>query len=528
MEEEPKQIRGSSLLLAGRGMSAVINFAFQVLLVRFLATTDYGAISYVLAVVASSQSLSTLGINTAIPRFVPIYEENNDYDRITGTLLLSLATILGIFGVFAALLYGLPASYVDALIGDHQVVSLLYIMSALIPLQGADGILAGLYASIASPRTIFFRNHLLVPGIRLLVIFPLVIFRKPVTMIALGYVLVSAVVVAICAGMLVSILVQRGIWHRLHWTSPRLPIRELFSFSIPVLSSEFVSVAMTNTVAVFLLARFHSTSEVAIYRAVGPAATMNQAVIASFSILYTPLAARFLARNDHAGINRLYWNTTVWMGILSYPVFLLTFSLATPLTVVIYGSRYASSGAVLAILAVGYYFNTVLGLNTQTLRVYGNVKFILLVNCLTAAAGVAASVVFISRYGALGAAGAMTGTLLVRNFLTQAGFRRTPGMQAFGRQYVTYYAVLTAGAALLWIVVGVFHLRLIAGLSLAALIFVAVFMSAQDQLRVVENFPELMKIRLVRRALTMHALLSTHTSRYLVRAGEHLAAYRSK
>ena len=64
-----KQIRGSSLLLAGRFISTGLNFVSQILIVRHLSTTEYGAWTYALALVAFFQGISTLGLRRGITRF---------------------------------------------------------------------------------------------------------------------------------------------------------------------------------------------------------------------------------------------------------------------------------------------------------------------------------------------------------------------------------------------------------------------------------------------------------------------------
>jgi O-antigen/teichoic acid export membrane protein len=74
-----KQIRGSSLFLVGRFLSMGINFSGQVLMVRYLATAEYGALAYALAAVAFFQPFATLGLHDAVSRFVPIYQENREH-----------------------------------------------------------------------------------------------------------------------------------------------------------------------------------------------------------------------------------------------------------------------------------------------------------------------------------------------------------------------------------------------------------------------------------------------------------------
>ena len=79
-----------------------------------------------------------------------------------------------------------------------------------------------------------------------------------------------------------------------------------------------------NTTNVLMLQAFGSTTDVADYRVVQPAAKLNLLVMTSFSLLFTPQAARFFARGDKAGINNLYWRTAAWTAVFSFPVFAMT------------------------------------------------------------------------------------------------------------------------------------------------------------------------------------------------------------
>ena len=89
-----RQIRGSSLLLVGRLVSKGVNFAVQVLTVRYLVKSDYGAFAYALSIVAIGTTFVTFGLDRAVTRFVPIYHEHRDYNKMFGTLALVLGAIL--------------------------------------------------------------------------------------------------------------------------------------------------------------------------------------------------------------------------------------------------------------------------------------------------------------------------------------------------------------------------------------------------------------------------------------------------
>ena len=81
------QIRGSSLLLVGRAVAMAVNFLVQVLTVRYLTKTDYGAFAYALAIVDLGQMVATFGMDRTITRFLSIDDEHGRYDRLFGTLV---------------------------------------------------------------------------------------------------------------------------------------------------------------------------------------------------------------------------------------------------------------------------------------------------------------------------------------------------------------------------------------------------------------------------------------------------------
>ncbi len=250
------QIRGSSLLLVGRGLSATINFATQVLIVRYLSTHDFGAFAYVLSIVTFFQAFSTLGLQTAIPRFVPIYHEKREYNKLFGTMALVALVIGSMLLLLAVAARFTPQSLFHFRLEDRQTVALLYIMVFLIPVQALDSLLGSFFASLTSPRTIFFRTHVLSPSIKLLVAILLIALGSNVTFLAYGYVVGSALGVVICIGVLITILKRKSLLEEFRPSDITMPTRELFSFSLPVLTSELVTGGMMNTIAVFLLAHY--------------------------------------------------------------------------------------------------------------------------------------------------------------------------------------------------------------------------------------------------------------------------------
>ncbi|MDP1807848.1 MAG: oligosaccharide flippase family protein, partial [Acidimicrobiales bacterium] len=89
-----RQIRGSSLLLVGRVVALVINVTTQVVMVRALSKTDYGAFAYALTIATLARTLVSFGEDQALTRFLAIYEEKREYDKLFGTFVMATVKIV--------------------------------------------------------------------------------------------------------------------------------------------------------------------------------------------------------------------------------------------------------------------------------------------------------------------------------------------------------------------------------------------------------------------------------------------------
>ncbi|MFQ5737387.1 MAG: flippase [Acidobacteriota bacterium] len=491
------QIRGSTLLVTGRLIAVGLNFAAQVSLARYLGTDDYGLFFYALSFVAFWQAFATLGFKRAISRFVPIYDEKGEIEKLFGTILLSggvvIATGLTIIGTF----YLAPGLFSHFLIQGDRAVVLLSILVFLVPVEGLDLLLVHLFAAFGEPRAIFFRKYVLGPGLKLLVVLLLISLGTSVKFLAWGYLLASVAGLTLYLWVLLGIFRRRGLFQSCRLRTLRIPVREVLSFTLPVLTSDLLTVVM-NPVSVLLLGYFHDASEVARFRVVLPAARFNTLVMSSLGMLYTPAAARLFARKDTRGINSLYWNTAAWTAVLSFPIFAMTFCMASPLTTFLYGARYESSATILALLALGYYFNASLGFNGVTLKVLGKVRYTVAIDLLTLATNAAANMILIYRYGALGAALGTAGTMVFHNILKQAGLGLVSGLHVLDWKYVSFY--LTIGGGVLALVAVQFFAPRNVYLGATFVLLTALFVLAagRKKLDIGQTFPALLRIPVLR------------------------------
>jgi O-antigen/teichoic acid export membrane protein len=506
-----RQIRGSSLMLIGRSLSIVVNFAIQVAIVRYLSKANYGAFAYALSFVTLGQTLTVFGLNRATTRFLPIYHERGDYNKMFGTILLMIATIFSLGTLLILLVYGFQEVIGQTLLNDAtdkaQVITLLLILIGLAPVQAIDDMIAAMFAIFASPRTIFFRKYVLSPILRLAVVLVLIVGQSDEYFLARGYLFAGILGVGIYAVALMRTLDKQGMFKHFDPKTISVPARELFIFTIPLLTTDLVYVLMSSADAI-LLEHFRGSTEVAAFRAVQPSAMLNQFVLQAFTILFVPTAARMFARNDNQGINNLYWQTALWTSVLSFPIFAMTFSLAHPLTVLLYKKQYEDSAVILALLSFGYYFNCALGFNGTILQVYGKLYYTVVINILASIINVAINLLLIPHYGALGAACGTCGTMVAHNIFKQIGLRFGTGISLFEWKHFKVYLSIVIGALGLLAVQSVMPANyswkepyIYISFALAAMVSLAVVSLNRNDLNLVRTFPELLRFRLARRLL---------------------------
>lgn len=186
------------------------------------------------------------------------------------------------------------------------------------------------------------------------------------------------------------------------------------------------------------------------------------------------------------------------MAVLSFPVFALTFSLAKPLAIFLYGARYAPSGSVLALLSLPIYFNVVIGFNLQTLKIFERLRYVIAVSLVTVLANVLLCAPLIKVYGAMGGALGSSAAVIVYNLLLQAGLSPTAHFHVFDRRYFSVYLTIALSACGLFFAGFLTSLSLYALLPVAACVSLVVFALTKKKLNIAETFPELLRLPFMR------------------------------
>lgn len=486
------QIRGSTFLLVGRVAALAVTFVSQVLVVRYLTKDDYGAFAYALSAVAFVQPFLALGLDLADTRFFALYDERDDRPRLAGLIALEAGTVLGLGALLVGAVVGLRGALTGTLTSDPQSVHLLALLIGIAPAQAFDTLALDLFAIFAGARTVFLRRFVLAPGLRLVALVVVMGGHLGVTALAIGYLAAAVAGSAVFIPALGRLLRHIDVGGHLRRRRFVVPAREVFAFALPLLSASLV-LTLSTTLGAIVLGHSRDTSAVAAFRAVQPVATLVTVVHTSFAVLFQPLAARLHARSDPEGLSTLYWRTVSWLTVLSFPVAALCICFAQPVTVTLFGERYASSATYLAILAAASYVQAASGFNGATLQIVGRLGYLMTSNVIVCVFAVVANILLVAWEGALGAAVATAATVVLHNALKQAGLSRA-GVRALDLAFLLVLARIAAGFLLLAALQVAVDLPVAAAVAAVVVVSVAILRSCRGHLALAETFPELARL----------------------------------
>ncbi len=493
LAEEPStvdtsHVRGSTLLLVGRMLSIGINLVSQALIARHLSQADFGAFALAFSIASVGQVFITLGLHRGATQFFARYEEAGDHRRLVGTILFNIAVIVGLGAVLViGVAFAQGALTANGLL-DPTATAILLILVALAPIDALDDMLIALFAVLGSPRAIFLRRYLIGPLLRLIVAATLVLADGDAMQLAIGYLLATLLGLVTYGAIFVRILARRGVFHTLRAAPPTVPIREVLTFSVPLLSNDGVWL-LVNTLPLIVLTASRGLEEVAAFQVIRPAAALNMIVANSFYVLYLPAASRIAARRDTAATGELFWRTTMWVAVMSFPIFVGTFALGRPIAGLLFGDRYEPSGTYLSILAFGYLVNAASGFNGVTLAANGHTRTVAIVNLVAALIGAGLALVLIPFAGALGAAIAASLTLIIQNVMLQIALWRMVGIPLVHPEALRVFGIEAAATLVLVAIQAVVPFGWWTIVA-AGLVSLAVLYLCRDALRVDELFPE--------------------------------------
>lgn len=218
--------------------------------------------------------------------------------------------------------------------------------------------------------------------------------------------------------------------------------RRFWAFTVPRAVASLAQMALQR-VDVLLVAALAGLAPAAMYAVAGRFVILGQFVNQGVTQSVQPRLAERLAVRDTAGANLLYRQSTAWVVITCWPLYLLMFAYAHQY-LDLFGEQYEGGVDIVRLLAATMMVATACGMVDVVLAMAGRTWWNLANVGLALASMLAVDAVLIPRHGAFGAAVGLCAAVLVNNLVPLVQVVRGLGLHPFGRSTLIACGLATA------------------------------------------------------------------------------------
>jgi len=420
--------RGTGIIFAGTVISMLFGFFNRAIIARYFTTSEYGVFNLALIVLSIALVIATLGFQNSLPREVAFYREKEP-SRVNALISTALVIVLVNSLVWTVILI-LGAGNIAQVFNEDRLTYSLEIIGLALPFSALIGVIISISRGFGRVREQVYFQNIVYPTAFLAFIVLGVLLDFPFTYVFLASVLAQA---------LTFLALVFDVWRiRLFGFEISLDLklgRELVRFSLPLLLTGILGFVMTWA-DTLMLGYYKSSEVVGIYNAASPLAKLIQVFLNSAGFLYVPLATQFYAQEKIAEMKEIYQVLTKWIFALTIPIF--SFMLLFPESVIMFsfGAKYTSASLALQILALGFMFDILIGLNGISLVIIGETKFDLFSNIISMTINLILNFLLIPNYGMFGAAFATTVSYIISNILKALRLYQRTKVHSFSFSYI--------------------------------------------------------------------------------------------
>jgi O-antigen/teichoic acid export membrane protein len=396
--------KGAGIALAGRASGGALNYAFNVMIGRWLGAGNLGVFSLALTVVTLGMGLGRLGLDQTLLRFVAIYRGEGAPDKTKGTVRLALRVSVVASVLLSAVVIGSAHAIALRVFGKPELTWPLRGLACMLPL--------GNLALVALAATQACRVMTYV-ALTQNIITPLVQIGVLALCIAAGYGLGGAVSAVVTAQAVAALLGYRFALRLLPELGDRqvAPVTEsarVLRFGAAMALVD-ISSYLLGWIDILQLGYYVSAYDLGLYHAAARTAGVTTLTLLGINALFAPTMADLFNRGELVMLERLFKTTATWAITAGLPLFLLC-ALQGGVVLALFGPEFPAAALPLALLAAGQFVNAATGSAGYMLVMSGRQNLMLADQLISLAVAIGLNLWLIPRWGVLGAAAAMSFT----------------------------------------------------------------------------------------------------------------------
>ncbi len=404
-------VRGGMRVMAVNAVGLALAYVSHIMIAKWLGVLNYGFYVYALAWLNVLTIIVQLGLNTSAVRLTAELRATNDRAAILGlsrfSTLVVLAVGLAVMVVGAAMLVGM-----SGFMAQGQRLTLAIMLPLVV-------VLSLLYQRIAILQGF---EHVAGAQAFLEIVRPLVL----IVVLAVAVMVVNAtaaLTMGINFAATITAFVLASLWTRRflnHGNKGRM-VREFRTHAWLKVSLSYLVIGVLTVVVsqsdVLILGTLSGGAAAGLYV---PAVKLAQLILFPMMAMRSraaPMMARLYTQGDKVGLQRQL-NVTTLTATLSGLVLVIAVVWQRETVLGLFGPEFVKAAPALVVLAVGMMVFSVTGA-LEGFLIFGPFeRMTVLIYSVTAVLNISLNLLFIPRFGVLGAAYATTATIIVRGLIS--------------------------------------------------------------------------------------------------------------
>lgn len=459
---------GAGINFAGKIFGAALQYIHLIVISKILGASLLGGFLLGITILNIVSSLSRLGLDLSVIKFVAQYLGNRDMARVKGVISSSIVTV-SLLGFFSAAVLYLSSDLLSDLFshkpGFKQV---LQVLGSTIPLTSVILICLTATQGAKIMKYMTYGYHITLPLINLMVVSVLYLAGYKLGGVITGY------YIATVSTVILSIFFLGKTFPGLRFHRPVFELKKLFSVSIPLAFVPFFIFILMWT-DTLMLGYFSSSAEVGIYNTAMKTALLISMVLYSFDTIFAPLISDLHNKGDFVKLEALFKTVTRWIFVISLPIFFVMTMLSENI-MELFGLHFIAGSVLLKILSFSHLINAGAGCVGFMLAMSGRQNLFLYSCIIVCLINFLLNYYLIPVYGTVGAAAASTTAMIALNSTLLIEIFFLMNMHPFSKKFIKPIilgSTLYVGFTMLFKSVPEFHF--IAELVIYSLLYMSLY-----------------------------------------------------
>ncbi len=377
VDKNLKLIAKSSLVLfIGVIMSKVLTVLYRIVVARSFGTEAYGLFSILLMVEGLVLSVSLLGFSEGLLRQMSLYIGRKEENKIKYIFRKSLILLFFSSIISGILFFFLSDFLALEIFKNAELLLFLKIFSIIIPILIFLEIFMTILRAFEKIKMYSFIWNIFQGGIKLLLL---------IILIFLGF-NIESIVFSYSVGILLTFifsylycrykLPQLFTKYSLKKESKKEITKDLITYSWPIIFMNLLF-GFFYWIDSFLIGYFKGVSEVGLYNAAVPLATLLIITTPLFLKLFFPIIVKEYSKKNMPLIKEISKQIGKWVFMINFPIFVLMLLFPGAIINLFFGKDYLLASTALRFLSVGVMFYSIGLISSNLILMTGKSKILL-------------------------------------------------------------------------------------------------------------------------------------------------------